>query len=94
MRNGAKCREAAERLDTLSGDIRRVACAPGLELLHALELRGLSMTAAAVARAALFREESRGTHYRTDFPEERECWKRPARVSLENGTIVVRQGDE
>ena len=49
VRNGAKCREAAERLDTLSGDIRRVACAPGLELLHALELRGLSITAAAVA---------------------------------------------
>jgi L-aspartate oxidase len=29
-----------------------------------------------VARAALWREESRGGHYRSDFPEQREEWRR------------------
>jgi hypothetical protein len=33
VRNGAKCLKAAERLEALSGDIRRVTCVPGLELL-------------------------------------------------------------
>ena len=90
VRNGAGCREAAERLEILSGDIRRVTRRPGMELLHALELSGLSTTATAVARAASLREESRGTHCRTEFPEERDCWKRPVRVLLENGKMTAR----
>jgi L-aspartate oxidase len=28
-----------------------------------------------VATAALWREESRGGHYRTDFPDQREDWR-------------------
>ena len=31
-------------------------------------------TAALVCRAALLREESRGAHYRADFPSTREDW--------------------
>src|SRR5262245_12166742 len=41
---------------------------------EALSLRSLLITAEAVARAALIREESRGAHYRVDFEGERdEC---------------------
>jgi len=39
---------------------------------EALGLRNLLITAEAVARAALLREESRGAHTREDFPGERE----------------------
>ncbi len=41
---------------------------------EALGLRNLLITAEAVARAALLREESRGAHTRADFPGEREEW--------------------
>ncbi|MEW7292209.1 fumarate reductase/succinate dehydrogenase flavoprotein subunit [Aquimarina sp. 2304DJ70-9] len=41
---------------------------------EALGLRNLLITAEAVARAALLREESRGAHTRADFPGEQKDW--------------------
>lgn len=41
---------------------------------EALSLRNLLITAEAVARAALQREESRGAHTREDFPGEQQEW--------------------
>jgi len=41
---------------------------------EALSLRSLMLTAEAVSRAALLREESRGAHTRLDFAGEREYW--------------------
>jgi L-aspartate oxidase len=49
----------------------------------ALELRDLVLCSRLVAEAALLREESRGAHYRTDFPEARDEWRR---------NIVFRRG--
>ncbi len=94
VRDGATCLAAAESLDALREDVRAVRGTPGMELLHALELRGLLSTATAVARAAAFREESRGTHFRRDFPEEREIWGRPVLVSLKDGKIVAAAGSD
>ena len=49
------------------------------------------MTAEAVARAALAREESRGAHTRTDFPGEREEWQEVHVVvrKTEDGSMEV-----
>jgi L-aspartate oxidase len=40
------------------------------------ELANLLLAGRLMAEAALIREESRGAHYRTDFPEAREEWRR------------------
>lgn len=45
-------------------------------LMEALELENMLITASLVTRSALIREESRGSHYREDFPETRPEWKR------------------
>ena len=37
--------------------------------MRCLELDNLCLTAESIAMAALVREESRGTHYREDFPD-------------------------
>ena len=39
------------------------------------EERNLLQTARLVAEAALLRKESRGGHYRSDFPRDRNKWK-------------------
>jgi L-aspartate oxidase len=42
----------------------------------ATELRNLVLAGRLVAEAALQREESRGAHYRSDFPRSSEAWRR------------------
>jgi L-aspartate oxidase len=49
--------------------------------LAAIELRNMHQVAALIANRALWREESRGGHYRTDFPEKRPEFLKPSRVS-------------
>ncbi len=56
-------------LDTLT----RMECG---QVVGACETRNMITVGRLVARAALAREESRGVHYRTDFPETRRQWKR------------------
>jgi fumarate reductase (CoM/CoB) subunit A len=45
-------------------------------LQDALELENMVLVAKVVARAALIREESRGSHYREDYPETNPKWKK------------------
>ena len=44
--------------------------------LPAIGLRNIFEAAGLIARSALWREESRGAHYRTDFPEKRDTFAR------------------
>jgi len=65
---------------------------------EALDLRPLLVTAEAVTRAALVRQESRGAHTRVDYPGEREDWQRVnvvVRKRQDGGmeTVVVRRAD-
>jgi aspartate oxidase len=41
----------------------------------------MHQVAGLIAGRALWREESRGAHYRTDFPEKRTEFLRPSRTS-------------
>jgi L-aspartate oxidase len=50
--------------------------------LAAIELRNIHQVAALIAQSALWREESRGAHFRTDFPEKRREFEQPSRARL------------
>ena len=76
---------------TRSGDGLRTACntlaaAKLARISHAdrehYELRNIHSVAHLIARCALAREESRGGHYRSDFPESREMFQKHSLVSL------------
>ncbi len=52
------------------------------------ELRNMVLVARLVTRAALRREESRGGHYRTDFPRARALWQRRLALRVEGNQVV------
>ena len=56
--------------------------------LQVFELRNLHEVATLIARCALWREESRGAHYRTDFPEKQEAFARPSSISAGRPAIA------
>ena len=92
FRNETQLKEAVEEIRELRGQYRavRVRTPPGpfqSEVVHAMELEGLLSLSEITARGALERRESRGSHFRTDFPERNDAkWLRH--------TAAHREGDE
>ena len=73
FRNAAGLAEAIEILDELNGRSRRVRVPPDTprvspEISVALQLPGMIKLALCIARGALRRTESRGSHFREDHP--------------------------
>lgn len=62
-------------------------------VVHCLELENLALTAKAITLAALTREESRGTHYREEFPTQNDAaWHCNVVVSQSaDGDLQVRK---
>ncbi|HEX3325544.1 MAG TPA: L-aspartate oxidase [Actinomycetota bacterium] len=76
----AACTEAlgierdGARLATVAGALEEFALLPLTQDRAALELRAGAITARLMARSASLRRESRGVHYRTDFPQPDPLW--------------------
>lgn len=63
------------------------------ELIETLEVSNLLMVARAIATPALCRNESRGAHFREDFPKgDNRNWLKHLRVSKKNGTLQLTEG--
>ena len=58
-------------------------------LTDLLEFENTLLLAAATARSALWRTESRGAHYRSDFPQEDTGFAKESLVTLDKGEIHV-----
>ena len=71
VRRGPMLADAIERLDFWRAAVRRLAPPEP----RAWELANMLTVARLAAVSALSREESRGTHYRADFAQEREDWR-------------------
>jgi L-aspartate oxidase len=74
-RNGPDLRAAIERIRSYSLQPK-----PGARLPD-YDLRSIHTVAGLIARSALEREESRGAHFRTDFPEKRTVFEKPTILS-------------
>lgn len=76
MRDGATLEEGKAYLDDMKGLLTRQVVRTSRDLLLAVENLGLWQTAVAVTEAALLRTESRGAHFRTDYPGEDARWEK------------------
>ena len=74
VRNAANLRQAYDEITGLAASLPDLAVASWQDLMAALEAENLVFVARMVARAAVEREESRGAHFREEFPEERADW--------------------
>jgi succinate dehydrogenase flavoprotein subunit len=90
VRERQELETALVELESIKGEIDAVK-APGAAQYNpgwheAIALRSLVITAEAVTRAGLVREESRGAHTRVDFPGESDEWGQY--------NVVVRRGSD
>jgi L-aspartate oxidase len=74
--NGCGITRSREGLGSVLGVLETLAQEEASPSLPGIELRNMSQVAMLIARAALWREESRGGHFRSDFPEKRTEFQR------------------
>jgi len=87
-RSGAQLAMALRHLDVVDPCQTNLGAEGPSGACEALEIRNLVEVAKIMARASILREESRGSHYRTDFPEKNdERWNRCIITRLENGIM-------
>lgn len=103
IRSETGLRSAIESLRTMArDDIPRLRVNPvrifNYELQDAIEVRFMIRVAELLAEAALLRQESRGHHYRSDYPQEDEAWMKHTLLRKKGGELfrgtapVVRMG--
>ena len=86
IRHDRELREALGVLEELQSSSLKVSVSGAAQLIKFMELRNMLLLSEIICRAALLRNESRGAHYRSDYPEEDNAnW-------LKN--IVVQKRDE
>jgi len=75
--------EGLQRLDRLEEEVKAFQPGPSpLEVARFLDLRQGLLTGRVILEAALRREETRGAHFRSDFPNPDEKWKGSQIASL------------
>ena len=82
IRDEESLREGIEKIGDLSRLIQS-QCAHSInELYRIIECRNAALTGMTIALAAIERKESRGSHYREDFPAEDKEWERHLYVQM------------
>jgi succinate dehydrogenase/fumarate reductase flavoprotein subunit len=89
VRSEQGIKTAIAALHEIAADTGRMVARTGSDLMNAYEAQNIITVGKLVAQAALLRTESRGVHYRSDFPVEDENWKKHIEIRLSGGTMKV-----
>ena len=94
MTRGAGVVRSAEGLRTLTAELAAIGDAAGdVGCIECWEQTNLRTVAAALATAATVREETRGSHWRADFPDrDDQRWRRHVTMRLVDGDLVTDVG--
>lgn len=94
IRNEGSLTRGLVKIDWILEEIQKQQASNPADLSKIMECKTGALTARAIAVSALKRTESRGSHHRDDFPEEREEWAKHIHVRLIDGIPdVVRTTD-
>jgi L-aspartate oxidase len=89
MTEGAGVLRSADSLAQTAKQLDALASRPGgVPRTEAWETTNLHAVATAIANAAAIREETRGGHWREDFPEPRDAWLGHIAQRLDGGRLV------
>lgn len=90
VRNDAGLRHCLAEIDALRHALREATTGTPHHLTSALELENLLLVAEMMARVALARTESRGSHYREDYPERDDArWRLSQVLQQQDGRCVI-----
>ena len=84
IRNECGLLDTKAKLEQMLSDIHWSPSADTAAITDSLILEGQLMTALCILKAALLRRESRGSHYRSDFPSENPEMTSPIEISLDH----------
>ncbi len=99
VRDGKALREGIEEIEGLREKVGKIGLSNrsltyNLELKAALETENMLDVSEMVLRSALERRESRGAHYRSDFPKRNDAqWLKNIVVFLDEGKMKLKTGD-
>jgi succinate dehydrogenase/fumarate reductase flavoprotein subunit len=94
LRDATELSAAVADLEDLADQARSLRCGlerrQNMDVLDALELRLMLLTAGIVARSALCRQETRGAHVRADYPERDDArWLANVVARRRNGGLAL-----
>jgi fumarate reductase (CoM/CoB) subunit A len=83
--------EAVEEIDAVLESIELQKARSPRDLCKIIEFRNAALTGRAIAVSSLKRTESRGSHWRDDFPYEVEDWLQHIHVQMMGGSPEIRR---
>lgn len=96
FREKASLNEGVEKMNSIAQftnniEVQNKSLMWNYDLIEALELSNLMIVAKSIINGALYREESRGAHFREDFPErDDENWMKHTLSYVEDATSSVK----
>ncbi|MBI3988348.1 MAG: FAD-dependent oxidoreductase [candidate division NC10 bacterium] len=89
FRSAASLKKVKEEIQACRSLLEGCAIQNPKEWLHHLTLQGMCLVASAVTASALMREESRGPHYREDYPSQDKRWLGSVEVRMHGEEMEV-----
>jgi succinate dehydrogenase/fumarate reductase flavoprotein subunit len=87
IRNGSRLRDLLKIIDELNVKVEDAIVKSKFDALKLFELKNMLLVSSVVATSSLIREESRGAHYRSDFPNESDAWLKRICFSMKDGKL-------
>jgi succinate dehydrogenase/fumarate reductase flavoprotein subunit len=85
IRDERSLKESIDGIDGVLEELDAHLASNPLDFFRICECRNAALSAGAIAVSALKRTESRGSHYRQDFPKESEDWLKHIHVRMNRG---------